>query len=126
MNKAKEESKLDPELWFIMDCRWASRGYNSEHATVYILDGKKDKVLLLLMLVMLLGILMRMKLKIIGFFVHKNHLTPIMQIHTKTAFYSYIGSSRGMECCGLRMLLQQAKTDGLHPNHYSHDEDGCT
>jgi len=45
--KAAEELKKDTgDSWIIIDCRWASRGYNSEQATVYIIDGKRDKVLL--------------------------------------------------------------------------------
>jgi len=29
----------------VIDCRWASRGFNSEQATVYVLDGTQDKVI---------------------------------------------------------------------------------
>jgi len=49
MQKAQEVAKNDTDLWVIIDCRWASRGYNSEQATVLIIDGKQDKVLIPMM-----------------------------------------------------------------------------
>jgi len=45
MQKAQEAAHADEDLWVIVDCRWASRGYNSEQATVLVMDGKHDKVI---------------------------------------------------------------------------------
>jgi len=44
MKREIEEARLDDELWVIMDCRWASRGYNSEQGTIFVMNGRRDKV----------------------------------------------------------------------------------
>jgi len=33
MQKVREIAKKDNDLWVIIDCRWASRGFNSEQAS---------------------------------------------------------------------------------------------
>jgi len=45
MQNARETARTDNDLWVIIDCRWASRGHNSEQATVLVMDGNQDKVL---------------------------------------------------------------------------------
>jgi len=46
MVKARNELKqTNDKAWIILDCRWASRGFNSEQATVYCIDGRMDKVI---------------------------------------------------------------------------------
>lgn len=107
MQKAIAKAKEEPDLWVILDCRWASRGYNSEHATVFCMDGNTDKVLYTVSI-----------------------LRKIEQIqgrtNTDTAIYDYEGTSRGMEGFGVRTILEKCLDDGLQITHYAHDDDGCT
>jgi len=80
MQKAREVARQDNNLWVIIDCRWASRGHNSEQATVLVMDGSQDKVLLqnhqlqwcqALMMIVMMMFLMMLNKKILTFLWNK-------------------------------------------------------
>jgi len=104
-NQAIANDKTDP-LWVIIDCPWASCGFNSEQATNYCLDGSRDKVLYVYSIVR---------------HGEKTNKRP----SSETVNVEYEGTSRGMEGHGIRNVLRKCKRDGLVMEFYSHD-DSCT
>jgi len=79
-----DEARNDENLVVLTDCM-ASRGHNSEQATVFLMDGGRDKVLYGLSIV--------------------RHNIKIKSTNSQTSIYDYEGSSKEMESFGVGKLL---------------------
>jgi len=101
-----EAAQNDDNLCVITDCRWDSRGFNSEHATVFLMDAGTDKILYGISIL--------------------RYNPNIKRKSTDTAVFDYKGSSKAMEGFGLQIMLEKCKKDKLEIQAFIHDDDGCS
>jgi hypothetical protein len=84
-----------------LDCRWSSRGFAAEEATITIIDNETGKVM---------WVLHVLKKRKFG----------------RNVFRVYQGSSKGMEGWGVLKLIEKIKEEGFTIERFAHDNDSST
>ncbi len=98
--KWRKQGAVDKGFDVAMDCRWSSRGFNAEEATVTCCCLKSNKVIY-----------------------HSN----LMRKQEKNSMKrNYVGTSKGMEGEGVARICKQIQQDGYKLNSVSHDNDASS
>jgi hypothetical protein len=96
--------KLEPgalvPISFTLDCRWSSRGFNAEEATVTVIENETGEV------------------------IFRCHILRKRKRFWKHRLYA--GSSKGMEGFGVLAFIKLLIEEGFTVDRFSHDNDATT